>query len=193
MTSSQPERFRSATEFPKTLDRLAPDEVEQLYAEIRDCLIFTNRSRAQLIRRNGEHQQKTQMVKADLDRLQALIQQLGAEKQQMAQSNQQTVTELTQQIELMSGHFDNLTAAFGEIAGIETPMGLMAQPSRFFRFIQALKTIILFWQDESDSPALPGDLPAKPAVSREMLEADRRENPQMHQDPASQGRALLDK
>ncbi|MBW4466233.1 MAG: hypothetical protein KME07_12465 [Pegethrix bostrychoides GSE-TBD4-15B] len=188
MTSSQSERFRSATEFPKTLDRLAPAEAEQIYVEMRDCLVFTNRSRAQLTRRNEEHKQKVQLVKADVERLQAMIQQLGAEKQQMARSNQQTVSELTEQVELMSTHFDQLTAAFDGIADIENPAGFMAQPSRFFRFIQALKAVILFWRDESNSPALPNYSVSQPAVT----EAERRENPQMHSDQASQGRSLLD-
>lgn len=187
MTSPQPERFRSATEFPKTLEHLPSTEAEQLYAELRDCLVFTNRSRAQLVRRNEEHKQKTLMVKADLERLQQLIQTLNQEKQQISTQNQQTVTELTQQISLMSSHFDKLTEAFDGIADIENPIGFMAQPSRFFRFIQALKAIILFWRDESDSPALTA-APAQPPT-----EADRRENPQMYSDQASQGRSLLDK
>jgi len=191
MTDAQlaSERFRSATEFPKTLDNLAPIEAERTYVELRDCLIFTNRSRSQLLRRNEEHKQKTQLVKADVERLQQLIQQLGTEKQQTAASNQQTVTELTEQIQLMSSHFDKLTEAFDGIADIENPVGFMAQPSRFFRFIQALKTIILFWRDESDSPALTGYPVAKPPAT----EADRRENPQMYQDQASQGRSQLDR
>jgi hypothetical protein len=58
--STQPsDRFRSATEFPKTIKPLDPSEAEQLYVEMRDCLIFTNRSRAQLLRRNEEHKRNT--------------------------------------------------------------------------------------------------------------------------------------
>ena len=62
---------------------------------------------------------------------------MNLEKQQISANNQQTVNELTQQIQLMSGHFDKLTEAFDGIADIENPIGFMAQPSRFFRFIQA--------------------------------------------------------
>ena len=41
-------RFRSATEFPKTIEGLEGVAADSLYVEMRDCLIFTNRSRAQL-------------------------------------------------------------------------------------------------------------------------------------------------
>jgi hypothetical protein len=52
-TKSNPERFRSATEFPRTLQGLESAEAEKLYLEMRDCLIFTNRSRSQLMRHNN--------------------------------------------------------------------------------------------------------------------------------------------
>jgi hypothetical protein len=186
-----PARFRSATEFPKTIATLNPSEAEQLYAEMRDCLVFTNRSRAQLSRRNEEHKQKTLQLRSDVERLQHLVGQLNLEKQQLAASNQEVVSELTQQVEVMAGHFDRLTEAFDAISDIDTPTGFIAQPSRFFRFIKALKAIILFWREEQDQPsALPG---SANSMNQYGTETDRRENPQMYQDQASINRSLLDK
>ncbi|MBF2048768.1 MAG: hypothetical protein EDM05_038455 [Leptolyngbya sp. IPPAS B-1204] len=189
-------RFRPATDFPKTIAQLPPVEAEQLYTEMRDCLIFTNRSRAQLVRRNEEHKQKTLQLRANVAQMQQLINQLELDKQQLAVKNQQVVAELSQQVQIMSGHFDQLTAAYDAIADIDNPVGFMAQPNRFFRFIQALKAIILFWRDEKE-PLL-GEPPSQVLPDHTNrtnpygTDADRRENPQMYQDPASINRSLLD-
>lgn len=187
-------RFRSATEFPKTVEHLSQPEATQLYSEMRDCLIFTNRSRSQLIRHNEKYKQSTLQVRAEVEQLQQLIQQLNLEKQQLATNNQQIVAQLTDQIQSMEGHLDQLVEAFDGISDIENPTGFLAQPSRFFRFIQAIKAIVLFWREEDDrltsKPAIPGSA-AQPS-QRDGSEADRRENHRMYQDPASQGRSLLD-
>lgn len=190
-TPSSSARFRSAAEFPKSIEQLSHSEVEHLYSEMRDCLIFTNRSRAQLMRRNEEHKQTTLQVRAEVEQLQQLIQQLAVEKQQLTVNNQQIVTELTQQIETMSGQLDQLVEAFDGIADVESPMGFMAQPSRFFRFLRALKAIVLFWKDETGLEEQPQPT-RSPRLSPQQLEADRRENPRMYQDPASINRSLLD-
>jgi hypothetical protein len=86
-SKSSTARFRSATEFPKTTRTLEREKADALYEEMRDCLVFTNRSRAQLIRRNEEHKSKAGLLKEDVQRLQGKIQQLAAEKQQIAQTN----------------------------------------------------------------------------------------------------------
>jgi hypothetical protein len=192
--STQPvARFRSATEFPKTIQSLDSTEAERLYVEMRECLIFTNRSRAQLVRRNEEHKQNTLQVKANVEQLQQLIQQLNLEKQQTTASNQQIVSELTQQITSMSVHLDQLTEAFDGIADIESPAGFIAQPSRFFRFLRAIRAIVMFWREEQDEPI--STLPTSKTALPEQYgtDEDRRNNPQMYQDSASQGRSLLDK
>jgi len=68
--SDQPlARLRSATEFPKTIEKLSRSEANSLYEEMRACLIFTNRSRAQLLRRNEEHKQSALKLKTDVGRL----------------------------------------------------------------------------------------------------------------------------
>jgi hypothetical protein len=190
-TPQQPSaRFRSATEFPKTIATLNPSEAEQLYTEMRDCLVFTNRSRAQLIRRNEEHKQNALQLRSDVERLQYLIRQLELDKQQLAAKNQQVISELTQQVDVMAGHFDKLTEAYDAISDIENPTGFIAQPGRFFRFIRALKAIILFWREEHDQPSLP-ESPKQ--MNQYGTDADRRENPQMYQDQAAINRYLLDK
>ncbi len=113
----------------------------------------------------------------------------------MAASNQQVVSELTQQITAMAGHLDQLTEAFDGIADITSPAGFIAQPNRFFRFIQALKAIVLFWREDQDDQFNPPSLPrSKPSLPEQYgTDTDRRDNPQMYQDSASQGRSLLDK
>ena len=91
-TSNQPSaRFRSATEFPKTVKRLERSEADAMYEEMRDCLIFTNRSRGQLLRRNEEQKQSALKLKTDVQRLQSLINQLKLEKQQQAEGQQQII------------------------------------------------------------------------------------------------------
>lgn len=93
----------------------------------------------------------------------------------------------------MAGHLDKLTDAFDAIADIENPTGFIAQPGRFFRFIKALKAIVLFWREEQDEQPTHGALTGSVQLPKGYgTDADRRANPQMYQDPASQGRSLLD-
>lgn len=191
-------RFRSATEFPKTIASLERAEAEQLYLEMRDCLIFTNRSRSQLLRRNEEHKQTALQLKADVAKLQQMIQELGLEKQQIVASNQQVVTELTRQMQMMAGHLDQLTEAFDGVADLnldQSPMSLLAQPKRFTRFIKLIKAIVLFWRDDdlSSDTALPTASPSPLPPTPADVEADRKEHPQIYQDPASVNRSLLDR
>ncbi|MBF1999198.1 MAG: hypothetical protein IGS38_00565 [Synechococcales cyanobacterium M58_A2018_015] len=191
-------RFRSATEFPKTIASLERAEAEQLYREMRDCLIFTNRSRAQLLRRNEEHKQSALQLKADVAKMQQLIQELGLEKQQIIASNQQVVAELTHQMQTMARHLDQLAEAFDGIADCnpdQSPMNWLAQPGRFMRFIKAIKAIVLFWRDDDLNPGAtlpPAPLSPLPPTPAD-VEADRKEHPQMYQDPASINRSLLDR
>lgn len=202
MTPSEhpPDRFRSATEFPKATKALDRAKADLLYEEMRACLIFTNRSRAQLIRRNEEHKQSALKLKADVGRLQTLISQLSLEKQQSAQRNQLIVAELEQEMSAMSGHLNQLSVAFEQVADIENSnqaqWGFFALPRRFFNFIQAVRTIVLQWRDDnndvSDQPQLSGR-PQPTLSDRPESDDDRRDRPQMYDDPASQGRSLLDR
>jgi methyl-accepting chemotaxis protein len=189
-TSNHPtERFRSATDFPKTVEHLSASDVSQLYVEMRDCLIFTNRSRSQLVRRNEEHKQTVVTLRSDVARFQQLVSQLAQEKQVLTQNNQDVVAALEQELNTMTSHLDQISQAFKEVEDIGSPMGAMAFPSRFNRFWRALRALITWWREENDgvnSGALP------PASSLSLNQEDRQEKPQMHSDPASVQRSLRD-
>lgn len=190
---SPSDRFRSATDFPKTIAALNPTEAEQIYVEMRDCLIFTNRSRSQLIRRNEEHKQTALALRSDLARLQSAINQLNQEKQQLAKSQQSVITELNRELQVMTNRMDQLSQAFSDVEDVNSAMGVMAIPGRFSRFWQALKALILWWREEygddlpEDSGTLPGASPKTPT------DDDRRDNPQMYTDPASIQRSELNR
>lgn len=194
------DRFRSATDFPKSIESVEQAEANKLYVELRDCLIFTNRSRSQLLRRNEEHKQTALQLKSDITRMQGLINQLTLEKTQITESNRQIVTELQQEMSTMASHLDELSDAFGVVADFEdaqqsSGMGLLAAPGRFFRFLRAVKAIVLWWRKDDQSPdALPSETPPpKARFPDDPSFEDRRENPQMYSDPASQNRSLLDR
>ncbi|MDM9384861.1 hypothetical protein QUB80_29825 [Chlorogloeopsis sp. ULAP01] len=185
-------RLRSATEFPKTINNLSRPQANQLYEEMRDCLIFTNRSRSQLLRRREEDKQSTLRLKADVERLQTMISQLKLEKEQLANSNRQIVTELEHEIGSMAGHLDELAAAFDSVADIDNPnqtqWSYLAFPSRFFKFIRAIKAIVLWWREEKGE-----EQEAIEVTNQINDDEDRNDKPQMYTDPASQGRSLLDR
>ncbi|MBD2364743.1 hypothetical protein H6G36_26825 [Anabaena minutissima FACHB-250] len=193
-------RFRSATEFPKTIESISNADADKLYKEMRDCLIFTNRSRSQLLRRNEEHKQSALRIKTDVERLQVLINQLKLEKEQLASGNRQIVTDLEHEIGSMAGYLDQLSAAFDSVADVDNPdkayWGVLSFPGRFLKFLNAIKAIVMWWRDdrEEDSKSLTVTnvsqtyLPGTVATDEERIE-----KPQMHSDQASQGRSLLDK
>lgn len=194
------ERFRSATEFPKTIESLNNAEADELYKEMRDCLIFTNRSRSQLLRRNEEHKQSALRLKTDVERLQVMISQLKLEKEQLASNNRQIVTDLEREISSMAGYLDQLSAAFDSVSDVDNPekahWGYLSAPNRFFKFLRAIKAIVLWWREDKGEETetlkftsvsqsyLPGEVDA---------DEERIEKPQMYTDSASQGRSLLDK
>ncbi|NWF60130.1 MAG: hypothetical protein HXY43_12880 [Fischerella sp.] len=193
-------RFRSATEFPKTIGSLSNAEADELYKEMRDCLIFTNRSRSQLLRRNEEHKQSALRLKADVERLQVMISQLKLEKEQLASSNRQIVTDLEREIGSMAGHLDKLSAAFDSVSDVDNPekayWSYVSVPSRFFKFLRAIKAIVLWWREDKgeETKALNVTNVSQSYVTGEVdVDEERREKPQMYTDSASQGRSLLDK
>ncbi|HEY9895561.1 MAG TPA: hypothetical protein V6D34_09145 [Candidatus Sericytochromatia bacterium] len=190
-TSKHPtERFRSATDFPKTVEHLSASDVSQLYVEMRDCLIFTNRSRSQLVRRNEEHKQTVVTLRSDVARLQQLINQVAQDKQVLAQNKQDVITALEQELGTMSSHLDQISRAFKDVEDINGPMGAMAFPVRFNRFWRALRALVIWWREENDEGMDSGALP--PASSPSLNQEDRQEKPQMHSDPASVQRSLRD-
>ncbi len=193
-------RFRSATEFPKTIESLSHSEADQLYKEMRDCLIFTNRSRSQLLRRNEEHKQSALRLKADVERLQSMISKLTLEKEQLASSNRQIVTDLEREIGSMAGYLDQISTAFDSVSDIDNPekayWSYLSVPSRFFKFLRAIKAIVLWWREDKgeETEALKVTNVSQSYLPGEVeTDEDHRNKPQMHTDPASIGRSLLDK
>jgi len=187
------DRFRSATDFPQLITHLQPTEANEVYTEMRDCLIFTNRSRAQLVRRNEEHKQKALMLKSDVIRLQGIISQLNLEKQSLAQNQQNTINELEQELRSMTGHLDQLSRAFEDVEDINSAMGVMAIPGRFARFWQVLKALIVWWREEYAEDALTSSRTLPGSSKTPLSEQEIHDNPQLGSDPASINRSLLDK
>lgn len=201
-TEQPSSRLRSATEFPKSIEHLPTPDANLLYQEMRDCLIFTNRSRAQLVRRNTEHKQNSLRLKADVERLNAFVQKLAVEKEQLTVSNQQVVSELEREIGVLSQHLDQLSEVFDDVADVDSPeqakWSYLSFPSRFYKFIRAVRAIVTAWRTDDDlsSTALSSPQPESlPAASEENVdkEKDAREHPWMYDDPASNGRSLLDR
>jgi len=198
-----PARFRSATEFPRTIDNLNHSDANNLYEEMRECLIFTNRSRGQLLRRNEEHKQSTLQLKADVERLQALINQLKLEKQQLIQDNQIVISELEREIGSMTGHLDRLSAAFEPVSeDLEDTTRMywsfINLPKRFLDFIRTVKAVVLSWREENNNdtsiaPITSPSIPKLPGTTEIETDSDRKDKPQMYTDPASIGRDLLDR
>lgn len=195
--SSSP-RFRPASEFPKNIDNLQTEEANKLYQEMRDCLIFTNRSRGQLLRRNQEYKNSTANLKSDVERLQSLIHQLSSAKQQDSQGSQQTIQALENELQVMTSHLDQLSEAF-DLMGVNDPeqakWGLVTA-GRFYKFWNAIFKIVLWWREENNNNSSNTTLPssAVPLLQSEFdVDEDRKDRPQMYDDQASIGRSLLDK
>jgi hypothetical protein len=193
LSDSTTERFRSATDFPRSLQGLETAEIEKLYLEMRDCLIYTNRSRAQLIRHNNGYRDKVTQLKTDVAKLQANINTLSTEKRDLVQSNQTVISSLQSEIGTLTQHLDQLAEAFDDVANFDVTgdnqFGFLAASGRFFKFLRAVRSIVFWWrQDVSEPPssALPG------AVLNPEDGDDRRHNPQMYTDPASIQRSLRD-
>ncbi|AZB73350.1 hypothetical protein [Synechococcus elongatus] len=190
MTSAQATnssaRFRPASDFPRSIAGMEQVKAEAIYAELRDCLVFSNRSRGQLNRRNQEYKNKAMQLQSDVQRLRSLIQKLEVDKIQLEASKQQVITELQAEFATVSQHLDELSSAFDEIQDFEemlkTPLGLMANPSRFIQFLRKIASIVRFWRQPD---------PAQPTLAD--TEQDRRDRPQMYEGPAENGRALLDR
>lgn len=191
---SPSERFRSASDFPANVSGMNPAELEQIYAEMRDCLIFTNRSRGQLIRHNTSYRTKVNQLQTDVGRLQSLIQQLEADKIQIETSRQQVVKALKAEVATVSKHLDDLSGAFEEVQDFEesltTPMGFLAAPGRVIRFLRRVSAIVKFWRQKEEPEAI--SLPRSQQLTLLDTEDDRRDRPQMYTDPASIQRSLRD-
>ena len=189
-------RFRSATDFPKSIQDLEPALANSTYEEMRDCLIFTNRSRAQLVRRNAEHKETALQLRDRLSHFQTLIDQLKNQKQAQLLEKEALINELAEEMTEMSAQLGVLSDAFNEVGDIEadvqTHWGQLVFPSRFMRLLRAVKSVMLWW-NHKDGQSLPEENDAIEIIHADASEADKRDQPQMHSDPASTNRSLLDR
>ncbi len=191
-------RFRSATDFPKDTQTLEREQADALYQEMRDCLIFTNRSRAQLVRRNTEHKDKTLELRDRITHFQGLIDQLQAQKQTQLQEKQTIIAQLASEMAQMGSQLDTLSEAFDAVGDPEAEAkdhwGYVSLPQRFMKLIRAVKVLMQWWHSKDDDSRLLRDQ-SHPAEVVDDLEdeQDKRDRPQLYTDQASINRSLLDR
>ncbi|MEL6551946.1 MAG: hypothetical protein AAFQ63_00595 [Cyanobacteria bacterium J06621_11] len=194
-SGSKTARFRSATDFPKTIQTFEQPKSAALYEEMRDCLIFTNRSRAQLIRRNQEHKNTTLDLRSRIDSLQTLINQLKSQKQSQIQEREALITQLAGEMTEMSGQLNTLSEAFDAVGDIEsegqTHWGRLVFPSRIMKLIQAVTSVMKWWKTQDNSIVEDTDHPAE--ITGIVDEQDRLNHPERYTDQASINRSLLDR
>ncbi len=198
--SRTPDRFRPATDFPRDVSQLQRSELERTYLEMRECLVFTNRSRGQLLRRNEEHKQTSLQLRADVAKLQVSIQKLAQEKQQLAASSQELLRGMEQELMAMGSRLETLSSAFDAVADVETAdrmqWSFLTLPQRFLNFLNAVRGIVNWWREEQGieptppQPVLPS---AEPKLTPEEEAQKRKDDSQMYTDQASVGRSLLDR
>ena len=192
--------FRSATEFPKTIQDLETAEADRVYREIRNYLISTNRSQGQLRRYNQNYRKDIQAYKAEIgelrdvrDRLQLAINNLATEKQDILVQKGQAITLLQSEVENLTSHLDNLADAFDGVIDFNdstAQWGSQSFVGRVRRFLNAVRHIVLWWRKERTLPPSASPQPQLPPNT--VADDDRRDNPQMYTDPASVNRALSD-
>jgi len=189
-------RFRSATDFPKNIQELDSMQASSMYEEMRDCLIFTNRSRAQLLRRNSEHKETTLQLRDRLTHFQSLIDQLKNQKQAQLLEKEALINQLAEEMTEMSTQLGTLSDAFSEVGDVEaeaqTHWGQLVFPARIVRLLRAVRSVMLWW-NQRDGQSLPEDSDVVEIVHANATEADKQDQPQMHSDQASTGRYLLDR
>lgn len=198
MTSLSPDtaRFRSATDFPKDIRETEREQANALYTEMRDCLIFTNRSRAQLVRRNAEHKDKTLTLRTKIDGLQGLINQLQAQKQTQVQEREAIIAQLAGEMTEMSTQLDTLSDAFDSVGDVasegEAHWGHLMFPNRIMRLLQAVKSIMQWWKKQDDRQVEGTGHPVE-LINGEASEQDKRDHPERYTDQACINRDLLDR
>lgn len=194
-SASNAARFRPATDFPKNTGGCEREQVDALYAEMRECLIFTNRSRGQLIRRNTEHKEKALALRSRIDTLQGLINQLQTQKQSQLQERESLINQLAGEMEEMSSQLNTLSQAFDAVGDLETEAqpqwGRMLFPSRIMRLLSAVKSLMQWWRTQDNSQFEDTSSPAE--LVGDVDEQDRLDHPERYTDQASINRSLLDR
>ncbi len=198
MTPLSPDtaRFRSVTDFPKNIQTVEPEQANALYEEMRDCLIFTNRSRAQLVRRNTEHKGKTLALRSNIDTLQGLINQLQTQKQAQVQEREAIIAQLAGEMTEMSTQLDTLSEVFDSVGDVasegETHWGRLMFPTRIVKLLQAVKAVMQWWKTQDDSQIEETGRPVQ-LIDGAADEQDKRDYPERYTDQASINRSLLDR
>ncbi|PZD73578.1 hypothetical protein C1752_02054 [Acaryochloris thomasi RCC1774] len=197
------QEFRSATEFPKTIDGLDSSEADLMYREIRAYLVRTNRSQGQLKRYNNDYRSDIKIYKTEItelqnttSRLQLAINSLAAQKQEIFQEKVEAINLLEEEIGNLSSHLDTLSNAFDGIVGFDSPnaqWGSQSFTQRVFAFLKSVRQIVQWWRRDNPQPVVEGSQGnVLPSVIQNGTNDDRIENPRMHTDPASINRALRD-
>jgi hypothetical protein len=191
-SSPQPNRFRPATDFPQQISTLEREDADSLYVEIRKCLIFTNQSRGQLIRRNTEHKDKALKLRGDLGHLQGLIDQLQAQKQMQLAEKETIIAQLAEQMMEINEQIGTLSEAFDAVGDVEgeaqAQWGRLLFPTRIMRLLKAVKALMQWYK--KDEPA---------SLSDGVIEIDiideqhRRDYPHQYTDQASINRDSLNR
>jgi hypothetical protein len=193
-SSQNAARFRPATDFPKTVSTLAPEEVVVLYDEMRECLLFTNRSRGQLIRRNSEHKEKAVALRSCIGTLQGLIDQLQSQKQNQLQESETIIAQLASEMREMDSQLNTLSQAFDAVGDIESEAqsqwGRLLFPTRIMALLKAVRSLMQ-WYKKDDKPTLGPD--AAIVEVGTVDEQHRRDYPEQYTDQASINRDLLDR
>lgn len=191
-STTDTQRFRSATDFPQQIQTLEREQANALYAEMRDCLIFTNRSRAQLVRRNTEHKDTTLQLRNKIGNLQGLINQLQTQKQSQLAERESIIAQLAGEMQEMDAQLNTLSQAFDAVGDVESEAqsqwGRILFPSRILRLLKAVKALMQ-WYKKDETPEITGG-----AIEIEVIdEKHRRDYPHQYTDQASVNRDLLDR
>ncbi|KAI9135116.1 hypothetical protein [Acaryochloris sp. CCMEE 5410] len=194
------QEFRSATEFPTSIQELDIKEADRVYCEIRQYLVSTNRSQGQLRRYNESYRQDISKYRDNIsdlqktrDNLQLAINQLTAEKKELLNDKSEAIELLEQEVTNLSGNLDTLSEAFEGIIDFDDPNVQWASTSfmtRVWNFLKSVRLIVRGWNIEDQLPSTADHESLPP--SRENIAMEERENPRMYTDPASINRALRD-
>lgn len=194
------QEFRSATEFPASIQELGIKEADQIYCEIRQYLVSTNRSQGQLRRYNESYRQDISKYRDNIsdlqktrDNLQLAINQLTTEKKELLNEKSEAIELLEQEVTNLSSHLDTLSEAFEGIIDFDDPNVQWASTgfmTRVLNFLKSVRRIVQWWNTDDQLPSTEKHESLPP--SQENIAIEKRENPRMYTDPASINRALRD-
>ncbi len=184
-------------QLPPPFRQVAMEQIEPLYQQMRDAIIAQRYRKIQL--ENQELRAQLAQWQEEKGQLQELLSRSALEKVQSTDQERQTILELQEESAIMGSRLDELVEAFEQVdngSGGQWNFMAMAAPYKLIRFREALKGIVDWWQSDDDElppSSQSTSLPPTPPTSPRQIEQDRRDRPQLHDDPASMGRSLLDR